>query len=263
MTEPSGKTPSLFIGHGSPMIAIQENSFTESLLHTGLRLPQPDAILVISAHWLTKGIFVSDAKNPETIYDFQGFDPELRRIVYPCPGAPDFAESVCDALFDFGVKKTERGLDHGAWQILKYLFPDANVPVFQMSMDYSLPLIRHFNLAKKLRPLREKGLMIIGSGNVVHNLMSLNWSEQDAPPYEWAKTFQAYVKEKLVSRDFESLVHYGRAGESAAFAQPSDDHFLPLLYTIAQIEEKDEIEIISEEFHYAGIGMLSFIVRNR
>lgn len=203
----STKMPVFFIGHGSPMNAIEDNPFTRSLHSLGKSvIEKPNAILVVSAHWLTQGTFVSTTNLPETIYDFGGFPPELYEVNYPAPGSPEYAKEVLKLIP--GVKEDhEWGLDHGAWTVLKHLFPEAKIPVFQLSIDYYKPMEYHFDLAMQLKSLRQKGVLIIGSGNIVHNLR-LFLSQNDNKPFDWALEFDAWSKEKILQHDFNSLINY-------------------------------------------------------
>jgi len=184
-----GKMPVLFLGHGSPMNIILKNSFTESLVQLGRGMPTPKAILVVSAHWQTKGTFITTAKVPDIIYDFYGFPQELYDVTYPCPGASAQMEGFSSVLESAGIGyDNQRGLDHAAWAVLKHMYPKANIPTMELSLDYGKSPQEHYNLAKKLAPLREQGVLIIGSGNIVHNLRVIDWNI-DADPYKWAVNF--------------------------------------------------------------------------
>jgi 4,5-DOPA dioxygenase extradiol len=238
--------PVFFIGHGIPTNAILTNPFTQSLVALGKTLAErPHAILVVSAHWLTKGSFVSTSSRPETIYDFYGFPEELYQVKYPAPGAPAYAREASRLIP--GIQEDNvRGLDHGAWTILKHLFPKAEIPVFQLSIDYYKPIQYHFDLALRLKDLRQQGVLIIGSGNIVHNLQ-LVFSRKDYAPFDWAIEFDEWVKEKIIKRDFESLIHYERCGESAMLSIPTVDHYVPLLYSLSLAEPGEAITFTYEE----------------
>lgn len=234
-----------FIGHGSPMNAIEDNPFTRSLSKIeGSLAEKPNAVMVISAHWLTNGTYVSTSPKPETIYDFGGFPDELYDIKYPCKGSPEFAEEVIK-LIPEAREDINRGLDHGAWSILKHIFPGADVPAFQLSIDINKPFNFHFELGYKLMPLREKGLLIIGSGNIVHNLR-MWFTKSSDKPYSWAVEFDEWVKKKIIERDFRSLVDLENQGEAAHLSVPTVDHYIPLLYSLALAEKDDKIEFIYE-----------------
>jgi 4,5-DOPA dioxygenase extradiol len=252
----SEKQPALFIGHGNPMNVLYDNPFTKALSSIGTSLEKPKAILVISAHWLTRGTFVSTAMNPETIYDFGGFPEEMYKIVYPAKGSPETANLIQDE-----IKKTEvgadpeMGLDHGAWTILKHMWPNADVPVFEMSIDFYKSPQWHYELAQELKELRKKGILIIGSGNIVHNLRRAKFDVADGIVEDWAKDFDEIVKSKILSRDHAALIDYNKLGSSATLAVPTNDHYLPLLYTLG-LQEKDETSsFLFEGFQNANVSM--------
>jgi 4,5-DOPA dioxygenase extradiol len=259
------KMPVLFIGHGSPMNIILDNGFTRSLAALGKHLPKPKAILVISAHWLTKGTFVGCTNQPEIIYDFFGFPDELYDQAYPCPGAPGEAEFVTDTLTTATATcDHRRGLDHGAWAILRYLYPRADMPVFQLSLDYTFndwdpkPLQYHYDLAARLSALRSRGVLIIGSGNIVHNLGMLDFTNIDAKSFDWAEEFDEKVRSYLISGNHKELIRFRTMGKAAALAVPTLDHYLPMIYAIS-LQEKDEPLAFSYEgFQYGSISMRCF-----
>lgn len=262
LTEPlqaTEKMPALFVGHGSPMNALEVNAFTQTLQKTGESFVgdrKPKAILVVSAHWLTKGSFVNASLKPETIHDFGGFPQELFEMQYPAPGSPEYAKET--SLLAPEIQETQEwGLDHGTWTILKHLFPKADIPVFQVSIDYYQPMQYHFDLARKLQKLREKDVLVIGSGNIVHNLrMSMGkLMQNDASAYDWAIEFDDFVKNKIENRDFNPLIEYEKAGKSALLSVPTTDHYIPLLYTLGLVQEKEEIRQIYEEVYYGGLSM--------
>lgn len=242
----SDKMPVFFIGHGNPMNAVWDNPFTRSLSTLGASIVEkPNAILVVSAHWLTRGSFVSVTPKPETIYDFGGFPDELYKVVYPAPGAPDYAREVRELVPEVN-ENAEWGLDHGAWTVLKHLFPAADIPVFQLSIDYYRPMSYHFDLAARLKALRHKGVLIIGSGNIVHNLRM--WAAQrDDRPYDWAIEFDEKVKNAIDARDFQRLVNYEKEGQSALLSIPTVDHYVPMLYSLALADDNEEIAYTYEE----------------
>lgn len=259
------KMPVLFIGHGSPLNIILDNGFTRSLTDLGERLPKPAAIMVISAHWLTQGTFVGCVKQPKTLYDFYGFPEELYETTYRCPGSPEEASLVTGALKKAAVKCDHaRGLDHGAWAVLKHLYPHADIPVFQLSIDYSFnewdpkPLSYHYDLAAGLSELRGRGVLIIGSGNIVHNLGMFDFTNIGAPSFDWAVEFDEAVKSNLTRRNHHDLVHYRNMGKSALLAVPTLDHYLPMIYTLALQEKNDSVSFIHEGFQYGSISMRCF-----
>jgi 4,5-DOPA dioxygenase extradiol len=247
--------PVLFIGHGNPMNAIADNEFTRSLRASGKNLPRPEAICVISAHWLTDGTFVSVTGKPETIHDFYGFPEELFRMTYPANGAPAFADKLSgqSALIK---KDASWGLDHGAWSILVHLFPEADIPVFQLSIDILKPMRYHYDLARSLSSLRNEGILFIGSGNIVHNLSLVNFDD-DAEPFDWAVEFDTFVDDKLSRRDDEALIEWERVGKAAKLSVPTTDHYIPLLYTIGFSDESEKPETIYEGIELSSMSMRS------
>jgi len=252
--------PVMFIGHGSPMNAVKNNDFTKSLYRLGQKTDRPAAILVVSAHWLTMHeTAVSINPNPHTIYDFGGFPEELYRIKYEPPGHPLLAKNLSTNVQSIKIHEDhEMGLDHGAWTILRHMYPDASVPVFQMSIDYAKPPQFHFDLAGELKRLRKKGVLIIGSGNIVHNLGILNWNDEEGEPFEWAAEFDRTVKKKIIEHDYSSLVHYHNFGAAAKISIPTNDHYLPMLYTLGLLEKNEEIVFTYEAFQHSSISMRCF-----
>jgi len=247
----------MFIGHGSPMNAITQNSYRDAWLKLGKTLPKPRAILCVSAHWQTQGTQVCAVEKPETIHDFGGFPQELFAQQYPAPGAPDIAQITCDLFTNGEVTPTlDWGLDHGAWTILQSLFPAANVPVFQLSLAINLSFSEHFALARQLAGLREHGVMIIGSGNIVHNLGRLDSSGK---VYDWTIDFDGYIKSALEAGDNEALIHIERAGEAARLAVPTSEHYLPLLYIAATRHADDHMQFLTEAFDLGSLSMRSVI----
>ncbi len=249
--------PAMFIGHGNPMNAITDNPYRDAWLALGKSLPKPNAILCVSAHWQTQGTQVCATSSPKTIHDFGGFPKELFAQQYPAPGAPEYAKMVCDLLPANTVTASlDWGLDHGAWTILQSLFPQADIPVFQLSLDVNLNFQEHFNLAKQLASLREQGVIIIGSGNIVHNLARLDM--QGNTP-DWAVNFDSYIKNALTSGDELALLTIANAGEAANLAVPTDEHFLPLLYIAAVKHGDDTMQFIVDSFDLGSLSMRSVI----
>jgi len=246
--------PVLFIGHGSPMNALANNAFTQNLTRIGAGIfPKPHAICVLSAHWLSRGVAVNTTPQPETIYDFGGFPDELYRITYPAPGAPAYAQRALE-LLPGSSEDTTRGLDHGAWTVLHHMFPDADIPVFQISIDYRKPMQFHFDLAQRLTTLRREGVLIIGSGNIVHNLQMVNFSA-NAPTYPWAIDFDTWVKEKIDARDFSALINYEQRGETAQLSIPTPDHYIPLLYCLGLADAAEPIAYSYEGYELGSMSM--------
>lgn len=260
----SEKMPLLFVGHGDPRNALRNNAFTQSLARIGTEISAhqvPRAVLVVSAHWLTRGSYVCAHPQPETIYDFGGFEQAMYEIQYPAPGAPAIAQEIAAAIPE--VEATEQwGLDHGAWTVLKHIFPQAEIPVFQLSIDYHKPMQYHYDLARNLRFLRKKGVLILGSGNIVHNLrISIpKLMGGDETPFDWAVEFDEWVKGRIEHRDFQALVDYEQQGNIARMAVPTVDHYVPMLYNLALIDAEDEITHEYEEVSYGGMSMRTFRV---
>lgn len=250
--------PLLFIGHGSPMNAVQDNEFTRALTRLGASLPRPRAVLCVSAHWLTHGTFVTGMRQPRTIHDFGGFPEELYQVEYPAPGSPDIAEQVRETLGGHAqVDTQEWGLDHGAWAILKFLFPKADIPVLQLSIDFNAPALSHFQLGEKLRPLREQGILIVGSGNIVHNLRRISF-DPHALAEPWALEFDEWVKARLLERNYAALIGSIAQAPSGPISVPTPDHYDPLLYILGASDGNDALRFVYEEIQNASISMRSF-----
>ncbi len=248
------KMPVLFVGHGSPMIGVEDNPFTQSLNKLGGQLPAPKAIAVVSAHWVTPQTRVSTQGSPKQIYDFGGFPQKLYDVKYPAPGAPDEAKTLVKEL---GFSPDESwGLDHGAWTVLKHLYPKADIPTFQISLDLNLKLSGHFELGQKLKGLREKGVLLIGSGNLTHNLRDLDFNE-DAAPFDWAVDFDAKAKRALDARDFDAFTHPQDTWGERAFrkAHPTAEHYLPLLYVLGASDEDDKLSYPFEGIQNGSLSM--------
>ncbi|MDD2798493.1 MAG: 4,5-DOPA dioxygenase extradiol [Bacteroidales bacterium] len=256
----SAKLPVLFIGHGSPMNAIENNSFTESWSKLGQEMPKPSAILSISAHWETKGTHITVAQKPQTIHDFGGFPKALFEVEYSAQGCPELAYEIKNIIESENISLVENwGLDHGTWSILNHLYPAADVPVIQLSLDYYKTPRQHVELAKELALLRRKGVLIIGSGNIVHNLRMIAWDKMNEPEYgyDWAIEANNKVKSIIESGDFDLLCDYKSLGPEMNLAIPSPDHFLPLLYILALKEENEEVEFFNDQLILGSLSMLS------
>ena len=253
--------PALFVGHGSPMNAIQDNSFTKSLIRLGETLLLPKLILVISAHWMINETSLTSNEKLQQIYDFYGFPEELYKIKYSVNGNVIASHEISVANDDIPIGlRNDWGLDHGAWTVLKYLFPKANVPVVQLSLDYTKTENEHVEVAKKLNYLREQGVLIIGSGNIVHNLEMISWEQNDSP-YDWTVDFDAEIKKRLLNNDLESLMDYKAINpEIAELAVPTNEHYLPMLYVAALKRTDEKINFFFEGFEHKSISMRSFIV---
>lgn len=256
----TNKMPVLFIGHGNPMNAIEENQYTQAWKTLCTKLPKPNAILAISAHWLTKGTRVHKAKKPKTVHDFWVFPEALYKIQYPCPGAPETVNEIKSLVKGTRVESdTEWGIDHGTWVPLRYLFPDANVPTVQLSIDLSQSSQFHYNLGKELIPLRERGVLIIGSGNIVHNLGRMDY-DRDAKSFDWAIEFDDLAKELIVKRDHKKLISYEQLGKAAILSVPTPDHYWPLLYSLGLIEEDDQLSYPVNGIAHSSISMRAIVI---
>jgi len=254
--------PTLFIGHGSPMNAIETNEFSLSWQKLGKDLPKPNAIICVSAHWETKGTLITAMKNPKTIHDFGGFPQALFDVQYPAPGNKELALETQKIITKTQIGLDEQwGLDHGTWSILKHLYPKADVPVLQLSLDYTKPAQYHYELAKELITLRKKGVLIIGSGNIVHNLGLVDWSKLHSPNYgfDWALEANAKIKEFVVSNNYRDLINYSQQGKAFQLAIPSPDHYLPLLYILGLKHQQDEVTVFNDKAVMGSLTMTSFM----
>ena len=250
--------PAVFFGHGNPMNALQHNAWTEGWFATGAAIPRPHAVLSISAHWYIPATLVTAMRAPRTIHDFGGFPPELFEVEYPAPGDPELANRVQELLAPIDVGLDDRwGLDHGTWSVLRHVFPKADVPVVQLSIDETQTAEFHFETAKRLGPLRDEGVLVIGSGNVVHNLHAYAWGRQEVEPLNWAVRFEELVRELLKMGNHGPLINYETLGPDAMLSAPTPDHYLPLLYVAALQREDDQIDFPVEGFDGGSISMLS------
>ncbi len=251
----SERMPVLFIGHGNPMNAITDTEYSRNWSMLGKKLPIPNAILCISAHWLTQGTAVNINLHPKTIHDFGGFPDELFKVNYPALGAPELAKEVIQEIKSTPIKEdTDWGLDHGAWSVLKHLYPQANIPVFQMSINYSKSPEYHFKLGQELAALRNRGVLILSSGNIVHNLGMVTWKNPNQK-YDWALEFDDLVKQNILKNTPDPLINYQKNKTLAELAHPSNDHYLPLMYTLGLRNEKDEVTFFTENIDMGSISM--------
>ncbi len=252
----SEKMPVLFIGHGNPMNAIEDNEFSRAWQAMGQSLPKPKAILAVSAHWETNGTKVTAAEKPKTIYDFYGFPRELYEVTYAAPGSPALAETIRKVIKLTEVQPdTSWGLDHGAWSVLKRLFPKANVPVVQISLDRGKSPQQHYQLGQQLKELREAGVLIVSSGNLVHNLRAVIWEE--SAKYDWAEAFDGKVKEWILNDDHQPLIDFEKHGQEAALAINSGEHYLPLLYALGAKDGAEPVSFFADKVTYGSISMRS------
>ncbi len=255
------RQPAVFAGHGSPMYAIEPNRYTAAWASLGQSLQRPDAILVISAHWVTRGTWITAMTKPKTIHDFGGFPQALFDIQYPAPGCPALADRIQE-LLDVPVvlEEHEWGIDHGAWSVLKYLYPRADVPVVQLSLDGSKTAQEHYELAKQLRPLRDENILILASGNVVHNLSTMHWGE-GVEPYPWATEFNAFFTSEMRADHHEPLIQWQEYGDAAHLSIPTAEHYWPALYILALQEGQEHAKVLVDGLEMGSISMLSFSIQ--
>ena len=250
--------PAIFFGHGNPMNALRENDYTAGWRRIGRQLRRPKAILAISAHWFVPEVGVTVMTAPRTIHDFGGFPRELYQVRYPAPGDPDLARRVQALLAPLPVTLDESwGLDHGTWSVLAHVYPQADVPVVQLSIDEARAPAFHFELGRRLAPLRQEGVLIVGSGNLVHTLHTTAWGRHQAEPYDWAVRFEQAAREMLLAGAYKPLVAYETLGRDAALSIPTPDHYLPLLYVIATRQQGEAMSFPVEGIDGGSISMLA------
>lgn len=250
--------PAIFFGHGNPMNALADNAYTKGWASIGRSLLRPNAVLCISAHWYLSETAVTAMDTPRTIHDFGGFPPELYKVQYPAPGAPQLAARVKGLLAPLSVELDQGwGLDHGTWSVLCHVFPHADVPVVQLSIDETKPPEFHYEIGKLLAPLRDEGILIIGSGNIIHNLHTYAWGRHEVKPFDWAVRFETLARDLLLKGDDAPLVSYEMLGRDALLAAPTPDHYLPLLYVLGLRRPGDEITFPVEGFDGGSISMLT------
>ena len=255
---PVTRIPTIFFGHGNPMNALQDNDWTRGWAAIGQRLPRPRAVLAVSAHWYLPGTAVTAMAAPRTIHDFGGFPRELFEVQYPAPGDLDLVRRVRELLRPLEVRAdVSWGLDHGTWSVLRHLFPDADVPVIQLSIDEAQPPSFHYRLGRLLRPLRDEDILLIGSGNVVHNLHSYAWGRHPAEPFDWALRFEAKARELMLRADHQALMDYEALGRDAELSIPTPDHYLPLLYVLGASVQGEPVTFPVEGMDGGSISMLS------
>jgi 4,5-DOPA dioxygenase extradiol len=258
LSEQENNMPVFFVGHGSPMNGIEDNEFSQRWQSIGKDTRAPKAVLVISAHWYTKGTFITAMDMPKTIHDFYGFPKPLFDVQYPAPGSPSLAKETVSL-----VKKTkigldhEWGLDHGTWSVVKHMYPEANIPVLQLSIDYTQPPQYHYELATELAALRKKGVLIIGSGNMVHNLGILDWKMQH-DGYDWANDMNEKFKTLISAGDHKALINYENLGSAAKLSIPTPEHYLPMLYTLGLATANEPIQFFNDKTLMGSISMTSF-----
>ena len=258
--EKSVRMPVLFVGHGSPMYAIEENEFVNAWRKLGASIPRPRAILCISAHWETNGTFVTAMDKPQTIHDFGGFPKELFAVQYPAPGSPELAIETKQSVTSVTIGLDEKwGLDHGAWSVIRNIYPKADIPVIEMSLNYNNSPQAHYDLAKELSSLRDKGVLIIGSGNIVHNLRLVAWDKMNEPEYgfDWAVHANDKIKQHILNNNHKDLINYSLLGREVQMAVPTPEHYLPLLYTLALKGANEPVTFFNDKAVMGSLSMTS------
>lgn len=247
--------PVLFVGHGNPMNAIEDNEFARAWTEAGRLLPRPKAIVCISAHWVTRGTLVTAMERPRMIYDMYGFPRELYEVIYPAPGAPDLAEQIRRIIKKTDVQPDQEwGLDHGTWSVLRRLFPEADVPVIQMSLNADLDIASHYEVGRQLKELRAEGVLLLGSGNIVHNLALAQFADI---AYDWAVDFDNQVKDWILMDDHHPIIHYDEQGQAAQLAVNTAEHYVPLLYSLALKDEGEPVSFFAEKVWGGSVSMRS------
>lgn len=260
LSEEDIKHPVLFIGHGSPMNGIEDNEFSRTWAKMGQKIARPKAVLVISAHWLTRGTHITAMEEPKTIHDFGGFPQALFDVQYPAKGSPELAEATSKLITSTNVGLDhDWGLDHGTWTVVRHMYPDADIPVLQLSIDYGRPPQYHYELAKEIASLRKKGVLIIGSGNMVHNLRMVDWKKLNEPNYgfDWAIEMNDVFKEKILDGNHKALIDYENLNKAAKLAIPTPDHYYPLLYNLGLQDNNDTISFFNDRLVGGSLNMTS------
>ncbi len=252
------KMPVIFVGHGSPMNAIEDNEYSRAWKSIVKRIPKPQAIISISAHWFIKGTKIQNAEAPRTIYDMYGFPKELYEVVYNAPGAPDVAKVAKELISKDTVYDNTWGIDHGTWSVLVHMYPERDVPVFQISIDAYAPPEEHYRIGRELRSLREKGVLILGSGNIVHNLRLVDW-HMGSKGFDWAYEFDDYIYDNIMSKNHQHILNFNELCSSARHAVPTPDHFYPLLYTLGASDEEDRVSVFNKSCELGSLTMTSYI----
>lgn len=255
------RMPVLFIGHGSPMNGIENNEYSQTWAELGKSIPIPKAVLVVSAHWLSAGTKITAMNNPKTIHDFGGFPQQLFDVQYPAPGNPDLALETKKLITTTHVDMDhDWGLDHGTWTVVRHMYPKADIPVLQLSIDYYKPAEYHYNLAAQLADLRKKGVLIIGSGNMVHNLRMVDWDKMNTNyGFDWAHEMNTIFKDKIGNGDHKALMNYEKLHKAATLAIPTPDHYWPMIYSLALRDKKDDVTFFNDSFVGGSLTMTSFM----
>jgi 4,5-DOPA dioxygenase extradiol len=253
----TSRLPAIFFGHGNPMNALADNLHTRAWRSIGASIPRPRAVLCISAHWYMTGTALTAMSAPKTIHDFGGFPRPLFEFQYAAPGSPQLATEVQQLLGTSAVLDHEWGLDHGTWSVLCHVYPQADIPVVQLSIDETLPAAAHYEIGRRLAPLREDGVLVIGSGNLVHNLHTYAWGKQAQVPYDWAVRFETQARAWMLARNHDPLINYETLGRDAALCAPTPDHYLPLLYVLGAQHSDDQVTFPIDGIDGGSVSMLS------
>jgi 4,5-DOPA dioxygenase extradiol len=252
------KMPVIFVGHGSPMNAIEDNEYSRTWRSLGDRIPRPEVIISISAHWYTRGTKIMNEEEPRTIYDMYGFPKELYEIVYDAPGSPGLARAAKELI----AKETEYdnswGIDHGTWSVLVHMYPERDVPLFQISIDAYAPPETHYKMGKELKALREEGVLLLGSGNIVHNLRLVDWHQKNKG-FDWAYEFDDYIYGNILNNNHEPIIKYDELGDVAKLAVPTPDHFYPLLYILGASDEGDRVSVFNKSCELGSLTMTGYL----
>ena len=258
---PTALMPTLFIGHGSPMNGIEHNEYSESWANLAKKIPVPKAVLVVSAHWYTHGTFVTAMNFPSTIHDFGGFPQALFDVQYPAPGNLKLAKEISSLAHSTHIELDhDWGLDHGTWTVVRHMYPEANIPVLQLSIDYTKSPAQHYEIAKEIYALRKKGILVIGSGNMVHNLRMLSWEMINGGGYDWANEMNDKFKNLIINGDHQPLINYSSLGKDAMLAIPTPEHYLPLIYTLGLKNDQEELSFFNDKAVGGSLTMTSVLV---
>jgi len=252
------KMPVLFVGHGSPMNAIEDNDYSRGWRKIAERIPKPEAILSISAHWYTHGTRIMNDEKPKTVYDMYGFPDELYEIIYDSPGSPYFAKASKELISREKIYDNSWGIDHGTWSVLVHMYPKRDIPVFQISVDADAPAEEHYKMGQELSALREQGVLILGSGNVVHNLRLVDW-HKESKGFDWAYEFDEYIYGNILNRNHDKILKYNELGEVAKLAVPTPDHFYPLLYALGASRDNDKISVYNKSCELGSLTMTCYL----
>lgn len=252
------KMPILFVGHGSPMNAIEDNIYSWSWKEMAKKIPKPRSIVSISAHWYTRGTKIMNEENPKTIYDMYGFPEELYEIIYSPPGNPELAQKAKELIARESVFDKSWGIDHGTWSVLVHMYPERDIPVFQISVDAAASPEVHYQIGRNLKPLRDEGILLFGTGNIVHNLRLIDWEIGDKG-FDWAYKFDGFIKDNIENRDHEAILAYESLGQTAKLAVPMTDHFSPILYILGASHEEDRVSVYNNSCMMGSMSMTSYL----